>query len=66
VVTVLAAEIGLITPPFGLSVFAIKAAIDDERVSLSDIFAGALPFAGVMFLVLLLVILFPSLATVLL
>lgn len=66
VVTVLAAEIGLITPPFGLSVFAIKAAINDERITLNDIFAGALPFAAVMFAVLMLIIFFPSLATVLL
>jgi TRAP-type C4-dicarboxylate transport system permease large subunit len=66
VVTVLAAEIGLITPPFGLSVFAIKAAINDERISLNDIFAGSLPFAAVMFAVLLLIIFFPSLTTVLL
>jgi TRAP-type C4-dicarboxylate transport system permease large subunit len=66
VVTVLAAEIGLISPPFGLSVFAIKAAINDDSIGLNDIFAGALPFAVVMFAVLLLIILFPSLATVLL
>lgn len=66
VVTVLAAEIGLITPPFGLSAFAIRSALSDDRISLHDIFAGAAPFAVTMFLVLLLIILVPSIATVLL
>lgn len=66
VVTVLAAEIGLITPPFGLSAFAIRSALSDDRISLHDIFAGAAPFAIAMFLVLLLIILVPSIATVLL
>lgn len=66
VVTVLATEIGLITPPFGLSAFAIKSSLADDRISLNDIFIGALPFAVVMFGVLLLIILFPKIATVLL
>lgn len=66
VVTVLATEIGLITPPFGLSAFAIKSSLADDRISLNDIFLGAMPFAVAMFGVLLLIILFPRIATVLL
>jgi len=38
VVTVVAVEIGLLTPPFGLSVFVIKSTLDDPSVSLGDIF----------------------------
>ncbi len=67
IVTLLAIEIGLLTPPFGIAVFVIKATLGPEsRISLKDIFAGAFPFAVIMFLVLLLVIFVPKLATVLL
>jgi C4-dicarboxylate transporter DctM subunit len=66
IVTVVAAEIGLLTPPFGLSVFVIKSTLNDDRLSLQDIFAGALPFAVTMFVVLVLIILVPRIATVLL
>jgi C4-dicarboxylate transporter, DctM subunit len=67
IVTLLAVEIGLLTPPFGIAVFVIKATLGpDSRISLKDIFAGAFPFACVMFLVLLAVIGFPKLATILL
>jgi C4-dicarboxylate transporter DctM subunit len=66
IVTVIAAEIGLLTPPFGLSVFVIKSTLADDDITLEDIFAGAAPFAVAMFLVLLLIILVPSIVTVLL
>ncbi len=63
IVTIIAVEIGLLTPPFGLSVFVIKSVIDDDSVTLGNIFAGAAPFAGIMLIVLGLVLAFPSLAT---
>ena len=63
IVTVLAVEIGLLTPPFGLSVYIIKATLDDPNISLGDIFRGAAPFALIMVLVLALVLIFPPLAT---
>ncbi|MEM6462976.1 MAG: TRAP transporter large permease [Pseudomonadota bacterium] len=63
IVTVLAVEIGLLTPPFGISVFVIKSALADDTISLGDIFAGAAPFALMMLLVLVLVLVFPVLAT---
>jgi len=66
VITVVAVEIGLLTPPFGLSVFAIKATLADERISLNDIFMGALPFAAIMLAVLILLVGFPRLSTILL
>jgi len=61
IVTVIGAEIGLLTPPFGISCFVIKAAIGDPSISLRDIFMGALPFASVMLLVLGVLIAFPRL-----
>ncbi|UYN94513.1 MAG: TRAP transporter large permease subunit [Enhydrobacter sp.] len=61
VVTVLAVEIGLLTPPFGISVYVVKSTLDDPRVGLGDIFRGALPFAIAMLAVLGLLIAFPIL-----
>ncbi|MBI3372307.1 MAG: TRAP transporter large permease [Betaproteobacteria bacterium] len=66
VVTVVAVEIGLLTPPFGLSVYVIKSTLNDPRVGLGDIFMGTAPFAAIMFVVLLLLIAFPRLSLVLL
>jgi tripartite ATP-independent transporter DctM subunit len=65
IVTVVGAEIGLLTPPLGLSCFAIKGVIDDPSITLFDIFAGAFPFALTMLLVLILIIAFPSLSLML-
>jgi tripartite ATP-independent transporter DctM subunit len=62
VVTVIGAEIGLLTPPLGISVFTVKAVINDPTVSLKDIFLGAMPFAAIMLLVLIVVIAFPWLS----
>ena len=66
IVAVVAAEIGLLTPPLGLSCFVIKATLDDPRIKLKDVFLGALPFALVMLLVLILLIRFPVLSLALL
>jgi C4-dicarboxylate transporter, DctM subunit len=62
VITVLAVEIGLLTPPFGISIFTVKSTLNDPKVSVESIFAGAMPFVGVMLLVLLLVALLPVLS----
>ncbi|MDA0787405.1 MAG: TRAP transporter large permease [Proteobacteria bacterium] len=66
IITVVGAEIGLLTPPLGISCFVIKSAINDPTVSLSDIFAGAFPFAVTMFVVLLILIAYPQLSLFLL
>jgi len=66
VVTVVAVEIGLLTPPFGLSVYVIKSTLQDQRITLGDIFRGAAPFTLMMFAVLLLLIFVPQLSLVLL
>jgi TRAP-type C4-dicarboxylate transport system permease large subunit len=59
VITVLAVEIGLLTPPFGISIFTVKSTLNDPKVSVESIFAGAMPFVGAMLAVLLLVALVP-------
>jgi tripartite ATP-independent transporter DctM subunit len=66
IVTVIGVEVGLLTPPLGLSIYAIKASIDDESISLGDIFYGASPFAILTFLVCLLLIFNPNLCLFLL
>ena len=63
IITVIAVEIGLLTPPFGISVYVIKATLDDPSISLGDIFRGAAPFALIMLAVLALVLAFPVIAT---
>ena len=53
VVTVVAVEIGLLTPPFGLSAYVVKSSLNDPRITLGDIFKGTAPFTLIMVAVLL-------------
>lgn len=62
VITVLAVEIGLLTPPFGLSVYTVKASLADDSITLGDIFEGTIPFILCMLLVLAAVVAFPGIA----
>jgi len=62
IITVVGAEIGLLTPPLGISCFVIKASIDDDRIKLKDVFLGALPFAFVMLIILIFLIKYPQLS----
>lgn len=62
IITVIAVEVGLLTPPFGISIFTVKSTLNDPKVSVESIFAGALPYVGVMLFVLLLIAIFPQLA----
>ncbi len=66
IVTVVGAEIGLLTPPLGISCFVIKSTINDPDVTLFDIFSGAFPFAVTMLLVLIILIIYPPLSLALL
>jgi C4-dicarboxylate transporter DctM subunit len=62
---VIGVEIGLLTPPLGLSVYAIKASLDDDTRTLNDIIIGALPFVLIMLAVTIALIVYPGLALVL-
>ena len=66
ILTIIAVEIGLLTPPLGLACFVIHNNLQDDRISVEDIFWGAAPFAATMVIVLVLVALVPQLATMLL
>jgi C4-dicarboxylate transporter, DctM subunit len=57
-------EIGAITPPVGLNVYAMKGVIPREsNISLEDIFRGIWPFCFCDIVVLIVLIMFPILST---
>jgi tripartite ATP-independent transporter DctM subunit len=62
VVVIVAIEIGMLTPPVGLCVYAAKA-VAEKDVTLEDIFRGSIPFFVVSMIALLIFILVPSLST---
>ena len=64
IVTVIGVEIGLLTPPLGLSVYVIKSTLDDESISLGAIFSGSFPFVLITLAVTILLMLFPELSLV--
>jgi C4-dicarboxylate transporter, DctM subunit len=65
IITIIAVEVGLLTPPLGIACFVIQNNLKDTEITLNDIFAGAAPFALTMVVVLALVTIFPILALVL-
>lgn len=64
VIVVKMAGIGMITPPVGMSVYAVKATVGD-LAKLDEVFKGALIFLIMDYVCLVLLILFPSIAMVL-
>jgi C4-dicarboxylate transporter, DctM subunit len=62
IVTIIAVEIGLLTPPLGMACFVIKSNLEDQGITLGDIFIGAAPFALIMVAVLALVVAVPWLS----
>jgi TRAP-type C4-dicarboxylate transport system permease large subunit len=54
-------EMGLITPPFGLSLFVMKGVAPPDT-TMGDIFRAALPFVFLQFIALGLIMAFPSIA----
>ncbi len=60
---ILIIEAGLLTPPMGLLVFTVKAAVPDSSVTLGDIFRGSIPYWIMMLGVAALLLLIPGLAT---
>ena len=60
---ILAIEAGLLTPPFGLIVFVVKGTVPDPDVTLADIFKGSIPYWLLMLATMVLVFVFPDLAS---
>lgn len=63
VIVVFLAEVSLVTPPFGLSLFIIKGAIPDS--DLREIYTGSYPFIVADLVIITLLILFPQIVTLL-
>lgn len=64
VVVIMSIEAGLITPPVGLNVYGAYA-VAEKDVKLEDIFVGVWPFLLAAWLSIVILILFPSISTVL-
>jgi TRAP-type C4-dicarboxylate transport system permease large subunit len=60
VVATLSVEIGMITPPVGLNLFVLRS---NSGLKMSSIIKGSLPYVLVMIIGLVLITLFPSIAT---
>lgn len=62
---IIAIETGLLTPPFGLLVFTVKASLPEEPVSAGQIFYSAIPYWFGLIGVVVFLAIFPELATAL-
>jgi C4-dicarboxylate transporter, DctM subunit len=63
VVMTIVMEMGLIHPPVGLNIFVIKNIAPD--IPLSDVIWGVMPFVVLMFVAVILLCVFPQIATML-
>lgn len=61
IIVVLMINIGVLTPPLGLSVYIISGVVKD--VPIEQIFKGVLPAIGVMIIFLIILIIFPGIVT---
>ncbi len=61
---ILAIETGLLTPPFGILVFTVKAAVTDEKnLSTSEIFSGSVAYWMALLAAIVVIAVFPQIAT---
>jgi C4-dicarboxylate transporter, DctM subunit len=60
---IIAIEAGLLTPPFGLLVYTVKASARDKNVRLGQIFYYSIPYWIIMLITVMLLLLFPGIAT---
>ncbi|MEM7464492.1 MAG: TRAP transporter large permease subunit [Pseudomonadota bacterium] len=65
IVGIIAIEAGLLTPPFGLLIYTVKAAIQDNEVGVHQIFLASIPYWGIMLTAVLLIVAFPQIANLL-
>ena len=60
---ILVIEAGVLTPPFGIGVFVVKAAIPDRNIKVSEIFMGSVPYWVLILFLAWLIYVWPPLAT---
>ena len=64
IIGIIAIETGLLTPPFGILVFTVKAAVTDEKdLSPGEIFKGAIPYWIMLLIAILSLVFYPQVAT---
>jgi len=64
IVTVVAVEMGLLTPPMGIACYVVRSTLNDPAIGVRDVFAGAFPFTLIMLVVTILLVVAPSLTQV--
>jgi TRAP-type C4-dicarboxylate transport system permease large subunit len=60
---IIAIETGLLTPPFGIVVFTVRAALPQEKIPLAEIFRNSIPYWICLLLLVLSLAIWPKLAT---
>ena len=50
---------------FSIAAFVVKSTLDDQSITLNDVFAGSFPYVLIMVLVLILVVIFPQISLIL-
>ena len=65
IIAIIAIEAGLLTPPFGLLVYTVKSAIQeiDPDVDVVSIFKSSTPYWILMLIGMVLIVIFPEIAT---
>jgi C4-dicarboxylate transporter, DctM subunit len=63
IIGILIIEAGLVTPPFGISVFTVKATVNDPNVSLAALFGAVTPYWVLLLALALTILAAPTIAT---
>jgi C4-dicarboxylate transporter DctM subunit len=63
IIGIIAVETGLLTPPFGLLAFTVKAALPNENFRVGQVFAGSVPYWIALLLCITGLAVFPEIAT---
>ena len=64
IIGIIAIEAGLLTPPFGLLVYTVKAALPEEKdITVMQIFKSSTPYWIIMLIAMLMIAIFPEIAT---
>jgi len=64
ILTLLTIEVGLLTPPLGMAVFVVQSLLDDQSISVTDIFIGSMPFVLMMLILIALLVIFPQISLI--
>jgi C4-dicarboxylate transporter DctM subunit len=63
IIGIIAIEAGLLTPPFGILVYTVKVAANDNKIKIGEIFYHSIPYWLIMLFAVFLLIKFPIIAT---